>query len=176
MSKNIVPLIIVLAVIFIGGVGIFLLSNQKNLTSDINVNPTPYPTTSAIISTPMPQASVGANMNNIITTESGLKIQDLVVGNGNQVKSGDTVAVHYIGTLESGTKFDSSYDRSTPFITPIGVGQVIKGWDEGIVGMKVGGKRKLIIPPSLGYGEQGAGSAIPPNSTLVFEVELLEVK
>jgi len=175
MSKNIVPLLIVLAVIFIGGTGIFFLSNQKNLTPDININPTPFPT-SAIISTPTPQATSGANMDKVVTTQSGLKIQDIIVGNGQEVKSGDMVTVHYLGTLENGTKFDSSYDRSTPFSTQIGVGQVIAGWDEGIVGMKVGGKRKLIIPPDLGYGQQGAGSSIPPNSTLVFEVELLEVK
>lgn len=175
MSKNVVPLLIVLAVIFVGGMGIFFLSNQKNPTSDININPTPFPT-SAIISTPMPQATSGANMGNVLTTESGLKLLDEIIGNGQEVKSGDTVTVHYLGTLENGTKFDSSYDRSTPFTTQIGVGQVIKGWDEGIVGMKVGGKRKLIIPPDLGYGQQGAGDSIPPNSTLVFEVELLEVK
>lgn len=115
-------------------------------------------------------------MDNVITTESGLKIQDIVVGNGNEVKSGDIVAVHYLGMLENGTKFDSSYDRGAPFTTKIGIGEVIEGWDEGIVGMKVGGKRKLIIPPSLGYGEQGAGRSIPPNATLIFEVELIEIK
>jgi peptidylprolyl isomerase len=175
MSKNVVPLVIVLAVIFTGGMGIFFLSNQKDPTSEININPTPLPT-NVIISTPMPQATSGANMNNVITTQDGLKIQEILVGSGQEVKNGDTVTVHYLGTLENGTKFDSSYDRSTPFTTQIGVGQVIKGWDEGIVGMKVGGKRKLIIPPDLGYGQQGAGDSIPPNSTLVFEVELLGVK
>ncbi len=175
MSKNIAPLLIVLVVIFVGGMGIFLLSNQKTQDSDINLNPTPLPT-NGIISTPMPQATSGANMDNIKTTQDGLKIQDITVGSGQEVKSGDSVTVHYLGTLENGTKFDSSYDRNTPFTTQIGVGQVIKGWDEGIVGMKVGGKRKLIIPPDLGYGQQGAGGSIPPNSTLIFEVELLGVK
>ena len=109
------------------------------------------------------------------TTADGLQMQDLTVGTGTEVKSGDTVTVNYLGTLTNGTKFDSSYDRNQPFTTQIGVGQVIKGWDEGIVGMKVGGKRKLTIPAALGYGSQAAGS-IPPNSTLIFEVELLSVK
>lgn len=86
------------------------------------------------------------------------------------------VTVHYTGTLENGTKFDSSVDRGQPFIFPIGVGKVIKGWDEGVMTMKVGGKRKLIIPASLGYGAKGAGGVVPPNATLIFEVELLGVK
>lgn len=105
-----------------------------------------------------------------------LKIEDITVGQGQEAKSGDTVVVHYTGTLENGKKFDSSLDRGQPFETQIGVGSVIKGWDQGIPGMKVGGKRKLTIPPDLGYGAQGAGADIPPNSTLIFEVELLEVK
>ncbi len=105
-----------------------------------------------------------------------LKIEDIKVGNGTEVKSGDTVSINYIGTLTDGTKFDSSYDRKVPFETKIGVGQVIKGWDKGVVGMKVGGKRKLTIPPSLGYGAQGAGSKVPPNATLIFEVELMGIK
>lgn len=104
-----------------------------------------------------------------------LKIEDIEEGSGPEVKSGDTVSIHYTGTLTDGTKFDSSVDRGTPFETKIGVGDVIEGWDKGVVGMKVGGKRKLIIPPSMGYGEQGMGT-IPPNSTLIFEVELLELK
>lgn len=104
-----------------------------------------------------------------------LKVEDIKQGSGPAVKNGDTVIIHYKGTLQDGTKFDSSYDRGEPFETQIGVGQVIKGWDEGVVGMKVGGKRKLIIPPSMGYGDQDMGS-IPPNSTLIFEVELVEIK
>lgn len=104
-----------------------------------------------------------------------LKIEDTQEGTGQEVKTGDTVVIHYKGTLTDGTQFDSSYDRGEPFETQIGVGRVIKGWDLGVVGMKVGGKRTLTIPPSLGYGEQGTGS-IPPNSTLIFELELLEVK
>ena len=179
MAKNIVPLLIVLAVVFSAFAGIFLLSNQKTQTPDINFNPTSIPSpTSAIINTTVtPSDTVTPiNMNDFKTTSTGLKIHDEVMGSGNEVKAGDTVTVNYLGTLENGTKFDSSYDRNTPFTTQIGVGQVIKGWDEGIVGMKVGGKRKLIIPSSLGYGAQGAGASIPPNSTLIFEVELLGVK
>jgi peptidylprolyl isomerase len=109
-------------------------------------------------------------------TASGLKIIDLVVGTGDVASSGQTVAVHYRGTLEDGTQFDASYDRGTPFEFPLGAGRVIKGWDEGVQGMKVGGQRKLVIPPDLGYGSRGAGRVIPPNATLIFEVELLEIK
>ena len=109
-------------------------------------------------------------------TASGLKITDLQVGEGAEASSGQTVAVHSRGTLENGKQFDASYDRGTPFTFPLGAGRVIKGWDEGVVGMKVGGKRKLVIPPDLAYGSRGAGGVIPPNATLVFEVELLDVK
>ena len=109
-------------------------------------------------------------------TASGLKITELQVGEGAEAASGQTVAVHYRGTLENGKQFDASYDRGTPFTFPLGAGRVIKGWDEGVVGMKVGGKRKLVIPPDLAYGSRGAGGVIPPNATLVFEVELLDVK
>ena len=105
-----------------------------------------------------------------------LKIEDLKVGTGAEVKSGDTVVMHYSGTLENGQKFDSSYDRGQPFETQIGVGQVIRGWDEGVPGMKVGGKRKLTIPSQLAYGDRGAGNVIPPGATLIFEVELVEIK
>jgi FKBP-type peptidyl-prolyl cis-trans isomerase len=109
------------------------------------------------------------------TAAENVKIEDIEEGTGPEVKSGDTVVIHYTGTLSDGTKFDSSVDRKAPFETRIGVGDVIKGWDLGVVGMKVGGKRKLTIPPSLGYGAQGVGS-IPPNSILIFDVELLEIK
>ena len=109
-----------------------------------------------------------------ITTKSGLKYVDYVVGEGDFPSTGDKVKVHYTGTLENGTKFDSSLDRNKPFEFPLGAGRVIKGWDEGLANMRVGGKRKLIIPPNLGYGDRNMGS-IPPNSTLIFEVELLEI-
>jgi len=105
-----------------------------------------------------------------------LQIEDTKVGTGSAVKSGDTVSINYLGTLEDGTKFDSSYDRNEPFETQIGVGYVIKGWDEGVVGMKVGGKRKLTIPYQLAYGENGIPGDIPAKATLIFEVELMGIK
>jgi peptidylprolyl isomerase len=109
------------------------------------------------------------------TTPSGLKYVDLVEGTGASPQTGQTVVVHYTGTLEDGTKFDSSRDRNQPFQFKIGVGQVIKGWDEGVGSMKVGGRRQLIIPAELGYGARGAGGVIPPNATLLFDVELLKL-
>ena len=109
-------------------------------------------------------------------TASGLRITDIEVGDGAEATAGQTVVVHYRGTLEDGTQFDASYDRGKPFSFPLGAGRVIKGWDEGVQGMKVGGKRKLVIPPDLGYGARGAGGVIPPNATLIFDVELLDIK
>ena len=111
-----------------------------------------------------------------IQTASGLEYVEIAEGAGAQPKQGDTVSVHYTGWLKSGQKFDSSVDRGQPFAFPIGKGRVIKGWDEGVATMKVGGKRKLIIPAHLGYGDRGAGNVIPPGATLIFEVELLGVQ
>ncbi len=108
------------------------------------------------------------------TMDNQLKIEDLKVGTGSIAKTGDKVTVHYVGTLTNGTKFDSSRDRGLPFTFTLGAGEVIKGWDQGVVGMKVGGLRRLTIPASLGYGATGQGP-IPPNATLIFEVELLSV-
>ncbi len=113
---------------------------------------------------------------NETVTPSGLTYVDLMVGTGDTAKSGDLVVVHYTGWLTNGSKFDSSVDRREPFSFNLGAGRVIKGWDEGVAGMKVGGKRKLTIPPGLGYGARGAGGVIPPDATLVFDVELLEVR
>ncbi len=113
-------------------------------------------------------------------TSSGLQYEDTKVGTGASPQKGQTCVMHYTGWLwengAKGTKFDSSLDRGTPFSFPIGQGRVIKGWDEGVATMKVGGKRTLLIPPDLGYGSRGAGGVIPPNATLIFEVELLEIK
>lgn len=111
-----------------------------------------------------------------ITMKNGLIIEDTKIGDGAEAKAGMLVAVHYVGTLTDGKKFDSSRDRGQPFVFQLGAGQVIQGWDQGFAGMKVGGVRKLTIPPELGYGAQGAGGMIPGNATLLFEVELLAVK
>jgi peptidylprolyl isomerase len=116
------------------------------------------------------------NSENQVTTASGLKYVEIAEGTGETPTPGQTVSVHYTGTLENGQKFDSSRDRNQAFEFQIGEGQVIKGWDEGLSTMKVGGRRKLIIPAELGYGARGAGGVIPPNATLIFEVELLKVK
>ncbi len=109
-------------------------------------------------------------------TPSGLEIQEVERGFGDAARAGQTVSVHYSGYLLDGTKFDSSLDRGQPFTFPLGAGKVIRGWDEGLVGMKVGGRRKLTIPPDLAYGSRGAGRLIPPGATLIFDVELLEVR
>lgn len=123
-----------------------------------------------IKSNTMPEVKKGA-----VITASGLQYIELQEGTGATPQAGQTVEVHYTGTLENGTKFDSSRDRNQTFKFKIGTGQVIKGWDEGVITMKVGGRRQLIIPPELGYGARGAGGVIPPNSTLIFDVELLSV-
>ncbi|MEI7555618.1 MAG: FKBP-type peptidyl-prolyl cis-trans isomerase [Chloroflexota bacterium] len=121
-------------------------------------------------------APAGTATPELTKSATGLKYYDTVVGSGAQPKVGQSVSVHYSGYLTNGTKFDSSVDRGQPFKFVLGVGQVIKGWDEGVATMKVGGKRRLLIPPSLGYGAQGAGTSIPPNAELIFDVELLAVQ
>ena len=125
---------------------------------------------------PAQEKKAGKMEKTEIKTTSGLKYIDEVIGTGLTPKRGQTVKVHYTGWLENGKKFDSSVDRGEPFEFTLGIGEVIKGWDEGVSTMKVGTKRKLIIPPQLGYGDHGAGSAIPPNATLIFDVELLGVE
>lgn len=122
------------------------------------------------------EGQMNPSSTNLVTTQSGLQFEDLTVGNGPSPQTGQSVSVHYTGWLTDGKKFDSSYDRGQPFVFAIGRGQVIKGWDEGVMTMKVGGKRKLVIPANLAYGDRGAGGLIPPGATLVFEVELLGVR
>ena len=122
----------------------------------------------------------GNALAELVTTKSGLRYQDHVIGEGAEASAGNRVSVHYIGWLnendDKGTKFDSSHDRGKPFVFPLGAGRVIRGWDEGVAGMKVGGKRTLYIPSQLGYGARGAGRLIPPNADLIFDVELLGVE
>lgn len=134
-----------------------------------------------LITTPTPEPTAMGDETQTtdaetMTLEGGLEYQDIKVGDGQEAKPGDTVAVHYTGWLTDGTKFDSSLDRGQPFAFTIDAGMVIKGWDMGVQGMKIGGKRKLTIPPDLAYGERGAGGTIPPGATLVFEVELLAIQ
>jgi FKBP-type peptidyl-prolyl cis-trans isomerase len=142
---------------------------QGETTTTTGAETKPAQTNTAPAPTPTPaQPAPDANAK--------LEIKDLVVGKGAEAKAGDTVKVHYVGTLLNGEEFDASKKHGTePFTFDLGKGRVIKGWDEGVAGMKVGGKRKLVIPSHLGYGARGAGAKIPPNSTLVFEVELVEV-
>ncbi len=121
-------------------------------------------------------AELGVNVDELIETASGLRYQDLEVGTGSEAVPGTSVSVHYTGWLTDGTKFDSSVDRGEPFEFRLGAGMVIAGWDEGVAGMNIGGKRKFVIPSDLGYGAAGAGRDIPPNATLVFDVELLAVR
>jgi FKBP-type peptidyl-prolyl cis-trans isomerase FkpA len=156
----------ILAVFFALCVGLFMLLSRENSSATV------AETISSPAPTPMTQVEGTSSAN---VDMANLKIEDIVVGTGKEAKGGDTVTVNYKGTLENGTQFDSSYGKQ-PFTTRIGVGQVIEGWDQGIPGMKVGGKRKLTIPPHLGYGASGAGGIIPPNAALIFEVELLDVK
>jgi len=157
MKKNIAYLPILIIVIF---GGYFIIHNNSK-----NQSNTP-------LASPTPSATINPTTQNM----DELKIEDIILGDGLEASAGKKVTVNYIGTLSDGTKFDSSYDRGETFTFDLGAGEVIKGWDRGVVGMKVGGKRKLTIPPSLGYGESGAGGLIPPNATLLFEVELVSVE
>ena len=150
-------------------------SNAGQTTSTPSIAATEASVTVASTPSSTPKKTT-TGANKVVTTSSGLKYTELKVGSGAIPKTGQIVSVHYTGTLEDGTKFDSSRDRGVPFEFPLGTGQVIKGWDEGISTMKVGGRRKLIIPPELGYGARGAGNVIPPNATLIFDVELLGIK
>lgn len=151
--------------------GIYVFASKK----PVNNQPLAIATPSATIEpSAEPTATISAKTK---TMENGLQIQDEVIGTGAEATAGHKITVNYTGTLTDGTKFDSSLNPGrTPFEFNLGAGEVIKGWDEGFNGMKVGGKRKLTIPPELGYGANGAGGAIPPNATLIFEVELLKVE
>ena len=149
------------------------------------VQATPVPTstptaalapTATALPVVIPSPPLGSGTIPLITTASGLQYRDLVVGTGEGARDGLTAVVHYTGWLVDDTKFDSSLDRGDPFSFPIGQGRVIRGWDEGEASMKEGGKRELTIPPDLAYGDRGAGGVIPPGATLIFEVELLELR
>lgn len=158
--------VLVLVVAQVGGQQKSAIANQLNNSSTVRADDSVR--NNLIASKTMPD-------ENVVTTPSGLKYVEIKEGTGETPKTGQTVEVHYTGTLEDGTKFDSSRDRGQPFKFKLGVGQVIKGWDEGLSTMRVGERRKFIIPPELGYGARGAGGVIPPNATLIFDVELLKV-
>jgi FKBP-type peptidyl-prolyl cis-trans isomerase len=174
-TKNVFFVAGVLAFIALGLLGISMIGGgtvQPAAAAQQSAAPAPLPGMEP--TAPAAPASTGGNQ---VTTASGLQIIDQVVGNGPQPKAGQTVVVNYTGYLDNGTKFDSSLDRNQPFEFVLGAGQVIRGWDEGLSTMKVGGKRRLVIPPDLAYGAQGAGGGvIPPNARLTFDVELLAIK
>lgn len=151
---------------------LFTTNAQQGELSQNQATPTIETTTNQ----PAIEEKTEMDLENAVTTPSGLKYIDVQKGDGATPSKGQKVTVHYTGTLENGTKFDSSRDRNSPFSFKIGVGQVIQGWDEGVGTMNVGGRRTLIISPELGYGTQGAGEVIPPNATLIFDVELLALE
>ena len=160
---------IFLGILIVAG-GLTAFATKGSLKNQALATSTPTGTIENIVE-PVATGSAGPAMET-----DKLIIQDERVGTGTEASTGKKVTVNYAGTLTNGTKFDSSYDRNEPFIFNLGAGEVIKGWDQGVTGMKVGGKRKLTIPASLGYGSIGAGGVIPPNATLIFEVELLKVE
>lgn len=176
-NKYLLVTIFLIILVLVGAYFIFKIPSPEinqplqDSPDSVNIDSSSSETLGAEVSPP-PEASSTANAN--MNTDK-LIIEDEVVGTGVEAVAGKKVTVNYLGTLTNGTKFDSSYDRNTPFTFSLGAGEVIAGWDQGFTGMKIGGKRKLTIPPSLGYGSADMG-AIPPNSTLVFEVELLKVE
>ena len=167
--------IYLIIVVFVGITVWFLVDKARKISNEadlinlaINKPVTPSPTAT--------EKMTNDNNNKWIILDNGLKILDVQIGYGREARPGDTIAAHYSGTLENGNKFDSSYDRGEPFMFVLGAGNVISGWDIGIAGMKVGGKRELIIPPALGYGDKTMGGGIiPANSTLLFDIELIGV-
>ncbi len=165
-TKDIILYVVLIVIVILVGYYLFsspsyssINANQANSRSAVNQS----------------NNSVSTSSNNT-NTSGQLQITDEVIGTGAVAQKGDLVTVNYIGTFLDGKKFDSSYDRHQPFQFTLGAGDVIQGWDEGVIGMRVGGKRKLVIPPSLAYGSAGAGGVIPPNATLVFEIDLLKVQ
>lgn len=182
MKEILISLGVMVACVVLLVVSQFTINRSPANASGLPVNQAPeaiatvaeMPENSLIAQVPTPTTKKVEASNNYVTTPSGLKYLDMVEGSGATPEAGQTVIVHYTGTLEDGTKFDSSRDRKQPFQFKLGASQVIKGWDEGIASMKVGGRRQLVIPPELGYGSRGIGP-IPPNSTLIFDVELLRI-
>ncbi len=164
--SSLLPSLVVIAVAALAAFALFRYSPPQSASvSDSDQRTFASPSASASNTSPQPSAS----------PQGALKVETVKPGSGEAVKDGDVVSVHYTGTLEDGTKFDSSLDRNTPFIFILGTGQVIPGWEEGLKGMKVGERRTITIPPHLAYGEEGGGP-IPPNATLIFEVELLSIE
>ncbi len=179
-------IILVSTVIVIAGLFIFGYMSNKNKSEnkdDIKATITGIDTSTSTNDMLKGKMETNDQVNKVtmepsktITTKEGLQITDSVIGTGNAIKTGDTVLVHYTGTLTNGTKFDSSYDRNQPIQVTVGLGQVIAGWELGLQGMKLGGKRHLVIPSALGYGNQAVGGVIPANSTLVFDMEVVAIK
>lgn len=169
MNKNIVITVIIIIVIVLVG-GIYLMFNKNQSTGNNQNNSTQQETQNS-----MTNQEQNSNNNPSSFDIQGMKVEVLQQGSGNGAKSGDTVTVNYVGTLQNGTKFDSSIDRGTPFSFKLGENSVIQGWELGILGMKAGEKRKLTIPPQLGYGSQAVGNVIPANSTLIFEVTMIKI-
>lgn len=165
----------IIIILLVGITAWFFIQKSRNLSSrsgDMGSVSSGEREAASLSSSPVPSGS--DSIKNWVKMDNGLEMQDVIVGAGQEAKSGDMLAAHYTGTLTDGTKFDSSYDRGQPFAFVLGAGKVIKGWDIGLVGMRVGGKRKLIIPPELGYGDRDVGNGIiPSNSTLYFDIELI---
>lgn len=179
MSKYLVAFIII-SFLAVGSILVYSLNNFKSIKGEVvkqNLSGTKQPASNQMTQTPDQSGSENITIKpmDIKTPITELKIEDEIVGKGPAVKNGDTAEVNYLGTLLNGTKFDSSYDRNQTFSFSVGAGNVIQGWDKGLIGMQVGGKRKLTIPSDMAYGSSGQGP-IPPNSPLIFEIELVSIK